>query len=61
MEGSLSADEARDAVLKSGVTAVPGVKTLQQAAFGKVFSGRKPDGSIWKITKVNEDEYTAEC
>jgi hypothetical protein len=54
----LSADEARDAVLKSGVTVVPNVNTLEQALAGKMFTGKKPDGTIWKIHKETEDGFS---
>lgn len=53
-----AAEEARDAVLKHGAAVVPGVKVLQQAVFGKVFSGKMPDGSIWKITKEGDDTFS---
>jgi hypothetical protein len=56
----LSPDEAREAVEKSGATALPSAKTLKECAVGKVFSGRKPDGTIWKITRQTEDGFVVE-
>ena len=56
----LSAEEAREAVLKNGATAVPSEKTLQQSTLAKVFSGRLPDGRIWKIRRQTEDAFVVE-
>jgi len=55
-----SAEEARALLLENGVTAPPGLKVLADAAFLKVFSGRKADGVLWKITKVEDDRFTVE-
>ncbi len=53
----LSAEEALEALRAKGVTVMPGLKTLEQAAHGKVFSGRKEDGTLWKVCKVNDDRF----
>lgn len=57
----LSAEEAREAVRNTGVTVLPSEKTLKEAPMGKVFSGKKPDGSVWKIYRKTEDGFIAEC
>ena len=57
----LSADEARDMLLKSGITAVPGEKALREARKNKVFSGKKEDGTLWTLTKTDEGCFSVKC
>lgn len=56
----LSAEEARAIAANAGATALPSEQTLKSSALGKVFSGKKPDGSIWKIWRETEDGFRVE-
>lgn len=55
-----SAEEALETLKLHGATVLPGPKVLQQAAHGKVFSGKKVDGGLWKVTKIDDDTFVAE-
>lgn len=57
----LSADEAREALEKSGALAVPNVNTLKNSPLKKVYSGKKADGSLWKVHRETEDGFIVEC
>lgn len=45
----------------AGALVLPKKKTLEAAAFGKVWSGKKADGSLWTLTKNAPDDFVCTC
>ena len=50
------------ATLKAaGALALPRVATADAAAHGKVWSGKKSDGTLWTLTKNGQQSYACTC
>jgi|CXWL01.1.fsa_nt_gi hypothetical protein len=57
----LTAEEALAEIKKNCEAAItPSLRVLDDAGHGKVYSGRTPDGKLWKIIRENDDVYSAE-
>lgn len=56
----LTAEKALEEAKKNGAVVTPSLKVLDEAAHGKVFSGRTSEGKLWKITRVNDNVYAIE-
>lgn len=58
---NVSLSEAIAALKATGILVLPREVTAKKAALGKVWSGKKPDGELWTLTKNNEDNFTYTC
>lgn len=45
----------------AGAPVLPKSKTVEAAPVGKVWSGKKADGSVWTLTKEGLANYTWTC
>ncbi len=45
----------------AGAPVLPKPKTAEDAPMGKVWSGKKSDGSVWTLTKEGPDSYAWTC
>lgn len=53
--------EALEELNNAEAEKLPREDTIEAAANGKVFSGKKKDGGLWVLTKNNEDSYDVKC
>ncbi len=53
--------EALEELTKAGAEKLPREETIEAAADGKVFSGKKADGGLWVLKKNHEDSYNCQC
>lgn len=58
---NISLSDALTALKAAGVLVLPREATARKAAVGKVWSGKKPDGQLWTLTKNNDDNFTYTC
>ena len=54
-------DRALAELKTAGAMVLPRKKTVEDAGMGKVWSGKKADGSLWTLTKHAQDSYTCRC
>ncbi len=52
---------ARAKLKAAGALVLPRASTVDQSAPGKVWSGKKADGTLWTLTKNGQDDYTCTC
>lgn len=45
----------------AGAEKLPRPETVEAAANGKTFSGKKANGELWVLKKNNEDSYNCQC
>lgn len=57
---NLTAAQALAEAKKNGAVVTPSLRVLDEAAHGKIFSGRTAEGVLWKIMRVNDDTYSVE-
>lgn len=53
--------EALEELTKAGAEKLPRIETVEAAANGKTFSGKKANGELWVLKKNNEDSYSVQC
>lgn len=46
---------------KAGAEKLPNPETVESAAKGKTWSGKKSNGELWILKKNNEDSYNCQC
>jgi hypothetical protein len=54
-------EEALAELTAAGALVLPRKSTVEAAGMGKVWSGKKADGTLWTLTKKSPESFVCTC